>query len=141
MLKLLFLLPIVALLDPLLLYFLWPHLSVWSQIFGLMIYPLLFTFFVQRNNADGDVLIKSMRFLARLAAWYPGPISKLLAFVVALPPVENAIRRRVFKAVASNFVPGASQISPEDMERMARGETAVRRDEHGLKEARGRVVE
>src|SRR4051812_18245557 len=93
MFKLLFIIPLIALVDPFLLfYWAFPHLNVWSQVGILFVYPLLATLIVRAKKIDeGDLATSVLRKVTRCFIWYPGPISKFISLLilVLMPAYEK----------------------------------------------------
>lgn len=145
MFKWLFALPLIAFLDPLLLYWIWPHLSTWMQVGGLIVYPLAATLYTRSKTLqEGDVLTRSVRLGARVAAWYPGPISKFLALFLMTPPLERAVVRWGAQLIQKHVLRGmnnanvASGVSPSGA---PSPDTGPLPGDENLKRARGRVIE
>ena len=146
MFKLLFLLPLVALVDPMLLIWLWPRLPFWALIAGLIVLPLLVNAIARRKTNSADSPFAGMlRGGARIIAWYPGPLSKISSVLLLFPPLENALCRKAVSAVIGNAM------SPEQRAMIEAAQTRrsapasasaapVERDENGLRRAQGRVI-
>lgn len=140
MFKMLFLLPLVALLDPLLLIWLWPRVPFWALVAGLVVLPLLVNAIARRKiNPSDNPFAGMLRGGARIIAWYPGPLSKISAVLLLFPPIENALCRKALSTVmGSAFSP--EQRSKIEAARNRRPGASVERDESGLKRAQGRVI-
>lgn len=137
--KWLFFLPLIALLDPLILIWIWPRLSPAMLIGGLLVFPLIVTFVARRKISDADRMFMWVRNAARIAAWYPGPISKIVSIVLLLPPVERAILNR---AVSMMLPPQHRDLFNAAMKQNSgKPPPPAERDEHGMKRAKGRVIE
>ncbi len=141
MFKWLFALPLIAFLDPLLLYWIWPHLSAWMQFGGLIVYPLAATLYTRSKTLqEGDVLTRSVRLCARVAAWYPGPISKLLSLFLMMPPIERAVVRWVTRLLQQHVLRGINSANAGTAAVGPPGSGPIAGDD-SLKRARGRVIE
>ena len=141
MFKWLFALPLIAFLDPLLLYWIWPHLSAWMQFGGLIVFPLAATLYTRSKTLqEGDVLTRSVRLCARITAWYPGPISKLLALFLMTPPIERAMVRWVTRLLQQHVLRGINSANAGTAAVGPPGSGSIAGDDN-LKRARGRVIE
>jgi hypothetical protein len=138
MFKWLFILPVIALIDPLLLYWLWPRTQVWQQVAGLVVYPLAATVYSRRELADASNFpARITRLTARIMAWYLGPISKLLSFILLLPPVERAISRWAVSHIQSHMTRGLNFPNPHASTANDQGGPPSEK----LRRTRGRVIE
>jgi len=144
MFKWLLLVPLIAFVDPFLLYWLWPHLHLWVQVVALIIYPLCASVFLRsRGVPEGDIITRPVRTIARIAAWYPGPISKFVSMFLITPRLERSIvawatqtfQKHILRGIGS-AIPGASGVMPTPPFQ----NTALPSDDN-LKQARGRVVD
>src|SRR5579862_3070061 len=135
MFKLLYAIAFVAFIDPLLLYWLWPHLNFWVELGGLLLYPLLADILTRFKKPQNDVATGPIRLGTRIAAWYLGPISKLLSLFLLIPPIERALARSITRSVQAYFMRGMSGRMPgmPDVPPAA----PESRDASGLKQTRG----
>lgn len=145
MFKWLFALPLIAFLDPLLLYWIWPHLSFWVQLGGLIVYPLAATLYTRcKTLQEGDVLTRSVRLGTRVAAWYPGPISKVLALFLITPPLERAVVRWAAQLIQKHVLRGmnnANSVPGANPSGAPSPDNGPLPGDEKLKRARGRVIE
>jgi len=139
MLKWLLVLPLIAFFDPFLLYWMWPHLSLGVKIGALIGYPLFASFVSQsRPIQEGDMFTRPLRIGVRIAAWYPGPISKFLSIFLLVPSIERALARVAIQRLQQHILRGVNipQQPPSSPVKSA----PLPGDEK-LKRARGRVIE
>lgn len=142
MFKLLFVLPLIALADPFLLYWMWPSLSFGVQIGMLIVFPLAVTFYTRsRPIADGELFTRPIRFATRVAAWYPGPMSKILALLMVIPSVERLVIRLATERFQQHILRGINTGVPTAQPAPKPFSKASLPNDDKLKRARGRVIE
>ena len=94
MFKLLFIIPIIAFIDPFILYWMWPKLNFWVEFGGLIVLPLIISIITTaRSTQPGDFFTRPIRIATKIAAWYPGPICKIIAILLVIPAIERALIR------------------------------------------------
>src|SRR5438046_2657591 len=85
---------LLSVVDPLLLYLIWGRMSNMQLILLLVIFPLtissLSRWATRQNPSLGGI---SLSLVARLLAWAPGIISKLLSILLIIPPIQMLIAR------------------------------------------------
>ncbi len=145
MFKLLFVLPVIAFVDPFLLYWMWPHLNFSVQLAALIIFPLVVTILLRSKPiSEGELFVRPIRFGTRVAAWYPGPISKVLSLLLIVPAIERGVIRWATDQFQQHILRGiapASNGTPGAKTKADSFSAAPRPGDDNLKRARGRVVE
>lgn len=142
MFKWLLVLPLIAFVDPFLLYWMWPHLNLWVQVGALIVYPLLASLYSRsRPTQEGDIFTRPIRIGARIAAWYPGPISKLLSLLLISAPFERALTRWLTQRFQQHILRGINTGTPRNAPGAPPFTAAPEPGDEKLKRARGRVVE
>jgi hypothetical protein len=130
--------------DPILLYYIYEATNGWVVLGILLPFPLLVSWlagYLRREEESVGGLMLS--FIARLLLWYPGPVSKLLAVLLLLPPVRRLLMRwaliKVKDAVDTGAVSYTGYYSSGGVP-SGRGSRAPFAGDGSLKQADGRVI-